>query len=222
MTLREVAKEVDSLPGHEESSFAQVAASGVVHSFYAPVGSDNLEGMLGVGTYDIAPGESDAEILNSMVLRFNDQAQQAGLTFTSASSRGYSVYQILTVASIVQKEGYIPKNMPDVARVIYNRLASGRPLQMNSTILYPLGQDGGAFTTEDLHLESPYNSYLNLGLPPTPICVPSVTALRAAVKPPAGNWLYFVVVSSNGTEDFSVTFTNQLANEKLAQSLGLG
>jgi UPF0755 protein len=222
MTLRAVAKELDTLPGHQGTSFAQVAASGVVHSFYAPVGSDNLEGVLGIGTYTIVPGESDATILNEMVLRFNDQAQKAGLNFTSAAGRGYSVYQILTVASIVQQEGYIAKNMPDVARVIYNRLTIHKPLQMNSTILYPLGEDGGAFTSRDLHLESPYNTYLNVGLPPTPICSPSFMALQAAMNPPAGNWLYFNVVSPNGTEAFSATFSAQLANEKLAQSLGIG
>jgi UPF0755 protein len=222
MTLRAVANEVDSLPGHEGSSFAQIAASGAVRSFYAPVGSNDLEGLLGIGTYTIGPEEPDATILNDMVVRFTDQAKQAGLTFASTSGRGYSVYQIVTVASIAQQEGFIAKNMPDVARVIYNRLAIDKPLQMNSTILYPLGEDGGEFTTQDLYVESPYNSYLNTGLPPTPICSPSLTALRAAVNPPGGNWLYFNVVSANGTEGFSTTFSAQLANERLARSLGLG
>ena len=222
MTLRDVAREVGTLPGHSESSFIDAADSGVVHSFYVPLASRNLEGVLGTGTYTIAPGESDATILYEMVLRFTDQARQAGLSFDSASRRGYSVYQILTVASIVQQEGYIAKNMPDVARVIYNRLATNRPLQMNSTVLYPLGQDGGAFTTADLHVESPYNTYLHTGLPPTPICSPSLTALKAAVNPPAGNWLFFNVVRADGTEAFSSTFTQQLANEKLANSLGIG
>jgi UPF0755 protein len=222
MTLRAVGNEVDSLPGHEGLSFTQVAGSGAVHSFYTPVGSNDLEGVLGVGTYTIVPGESDATILTDMVLRFTHQAQQAGLTFTSASGSGYTVYQILTLASIVQEEGYIAKNMPDVARVIYNRLAVDKPLQMDATILYPLGEDGGAFTTRDLHVESPYNSYLHAGLPPTPISNPSLTALRAAMNPPAGKWLYFDVISSNGTEAFSATFSAQMENEKLAQSLGLG
>ncbi len=222
MTVKSVAREVGSLPGHDASSFAQVAASGVVHSFYAPVGSNDLEGVLGTGTYTVAPGESDAQILYDMVLRFNTQAQQAGLTFGSAAGSGFSVYQIVTMASIVQQEGYIAKNMPDVARVIYNRLSDEKPLQMNSTILYPLGEDGGAFTTQDLHVQSPYNSYLNTGLPPTPICTPSVTALKAALNPPPGNWIYFNVIRSDGTEAFSSTFKAQLANEKLAQTLGLG
>ena len=82
------------------------------------------------------------------------------------------------MASIVEKEGYIPVNMPDTARVIYNRLAKGTPLQMDSTVLYALGQDGGPVTSQDLKIQSPYNSYLNTGLTPTPICMPSRTRSR--------------------------------------------
>jgi UPF0755 protein len=111
--------------------------------------------------------------------------------------------------------------MPKVARVIYNRLAKGMPLQMDSTVLYAIGQDGGPVTSQDLKIESPYNSYLNTGLPPTPICMPSEVALKAAVDPPAGGWLYFVLVQKNGVMAFSDTFAEQLANEKLAKSRGL-
>jgi UPF0755 protein len=129
---------------------------------------------------------------------------------------------VIIAASIVEKEGYIPKNMPDVARVIYNRLASGTPLQMNATVLYSLGQDGGAVTSKDLQLQTPYNTYLNVGLTPTPICSPSSDAVEAAVHPPAGAWLYFVLVQKDGTEAFSDTYAEQLAEEKLAKSRGLG
>jgi UPF0755 protein len=111
--------------------------------------------------------------------------------------------------------------MPYVARVIYNRLARGIALQMDSTVLYAIGQDGGPVTAQDLKIRSPYNSYLTKGLPPTPICMPSPTALSAALHPPAGGWLYFVVVKKDGTEAFSDTFAGQLANEQLAKSRGL-
>jgi UPF0755 protein len=109
-----------------------------------------------------------------------------------------------------------------VARVIYNRLANDMPLQMNATVLYALGQDGGPFTSKDLTLQSPYNSYLNKGLTPTPICSPSLAAMKAAAHPPAGGWLYFVLVNKNGTEAFADTYAEQLANEKLAQQRGVG
>jgi UPF0755 protein len=128
----------------------------------------------------------------------------------------------VTVASIVQKEGYYVKNMPDVARVIYNRLAGDMALAMTSTILYSLGQDGGTVTPADHQLNTPYNTYLHTGLTPTPICFPSPAALAAAVSPPAGPWLYFVVVDKDGTEAFTSTYNQQLANERLAQSRGVG
>jgi UPF0755 protein len=192
-----------------------------VHSKFSPPGSNDLEGMLGTGTYDVFPGESDVTLLSHMVDRFDDQAGAAGLSTSSAAAFGLSPYQLLTVASIVEKEGYYPVNMPDVARVVYNRLSRGMPLQMDSTVLYALGQDGGPVTAEDERVQSPYNTYLNTGLTPTPICMPSAHALAAAVDPPAGNWLYFVLVQKNGVMAFADTYAQQLANEQLAKSRGL-
>jgi UPF0755 protein len=220
-TFSEVAQQVDSVPGHAEGGFAKAEASGAVHSTIAATDPNNLEGMLGTGTYLILPDESDATILTDMVQHFDHDIAAAGLTDASASALGMTPYQVLIAASIVEKEGYIPVNMPDTARVIYNRLAQGTPLQMDSTVLYALGQDGGPVTSKDLQIQSPYNTYLNTGLTPTPICMPSMDALAAAVHPPAGAWLYFVLVNKNGTMAFSDTYAEQLANEQLAKSRGL-
>ena len=220
-TFSEVAQQVDGVPGHGEGGFAKAEASGAVHSTIAATDPDNLEGMLGTGTYLVLPGESDTAILTGMVQRFDRDVAAAGLTGASASALGMTPYQVLIAASIVEKEGYIPVNMPDTARVIYNRLAQGTPLQMDATVLYALGQDGGPVTAQDLKTQSPYNTYLNSGLTPTPICMPSTEALRAAVHPPAGAWLYFVLVNKNGTMAFSDTYAEQLANEQLAKSRGL-
>jgi len=220
-TLSEVAARVDSIPGHAQGGFASAARSGVVHSVFSPPGSNNLEGMLGTGSYLILPGESDLTIVQHMVAQFDRDAQAAGLSVSSAAALGMTPYQVITVASIVEKEGYIVKNMPDVARVVYNRLSTDTALQMDSTVLYALGQDGGAVTSQDLKIQSPYNTYLTKGLTPTPICMPSPDALAAAVHPPPGGWLYFVLVKKDGTMAFSDTYAGQLANEKLAQSRGL-
>jgi UPF0755 protein len=222
LTLAEVAADVDGLPGHASGAFAKAATSGAIRSEFSPAGSNDLEGMLGTGTYLVVPGESDSTLLTDMVHRFDAQASAAGLSAASASALGMSPYQVITAASIVEKEGYYFKNMPDVARVIYNRLANGTPLQMNATVLYSLGQDGGPVTAKDLALQTPYNTYLNVGLTPTPICSPSSQALRAAVHPPAGHWLYFVLVNKDGTEAFSDTYAEQLANEQLAKERGVG
>ncbi|HXW34493.1 MAG TPA: endolytic transglycosylase MltG [Acidimicrobiales bacterium] len=231
-TVAEVAGEVGSLPGHDQSSFLKTARSGEVTSPYlsaaSEAGSYNLDGLLGTGTYLVLPGERDATLLRAMVTRFNTQAAKMDLTSGSAAL-GYKPYQVITIASIVQKEALSPGdsatatafNAPRVARVIYNRLAAGTPLQDDSTVLYAEGRDGGTVTSSDLNYNSPYNTYEHSGLTPTPICFPSALAFQATLHPQPGSWMYFVLTSRDGTETFSDTFTEQVAAEQLAHSRGL-
>jgi UPF0755 protein len=220
-TLSEVGAQVDSIPGHKSGGFQAAASSGAVHSAFSPPGSNDLEGMLGTGEYLVVPGETDLAIVRDMVNRFDADATELGLSTASAAALGSTPYEVITVASIVEKEGYYTFNMPKVARVVYNRLAQNIPLQMDSTVLYALGQDGGPVTPQDLKIQSPYNTYLTNGLPPTPICMPSHAALSAALHPPPGAWLYFVLVQKNGVMAFSDTYAEQQANEHLARSRGL-
>jgi UPF0755 protein len=220
-TLSEIGARVDEVPGHTRGAFAALAHSGAVRSPWSPPGSTNLEGLLGTGNFLVLPGESDKALLSAMVDRFDKSAAQAGLTPQSAAAQGMTPYEVITVASIVQKEAVYLKNMGPVARVVYNRVARGMPLQMDSTVLYSLGQDGGPVTAHDEAIDTPYNTYLHAGLTPTPICMPSEAALAAAVTPPTGSWLYFVLVSKDGTLAFADTFAEQLANERLATSRGV-
>ncbi len=220
-TVAEVAGRVGQLPGHTEAGFAAVATRGTVRSPWQPAGSTNLDGLLGTGTYVVVPGETDTTLLTAMVARFDRLADRLDLT-VGAANIGLTPYQAVTVASIVQKEGVIGKNLGPVARVILNRLARNMPLQMDSTVLYSEGRDGGPVTSADLAIHSPYNTYLNKGLTPSPICFPSEAALRATLDPPTGTWLFFVVVDQDGTEAFADTFAQQQANEALAKQRGLG
>lgn len=226
MTFHEVALQVSGQKGVSfADTFASLGSSGVVKSPFQGNGATSLEGLIGTGEYIIDPGETPLQLLQSMVTRFNSQAASVGLTPSTTESyktgRTINAYQIITAASIVEKEGYYPSNMPQVARVILNRLARGGGLQMDATVLYYLGQDGGKVTPAMLRLHSPYNTYYASGLTPTPICSVSLTALKAMLHPPVGSWLYFVVIDKNGTEAFSSTFAQQLANERLAASRGL-
>jgi UPF0755 protein len=219
-TVRETASRLAQLPGHSASAFSSLVTTGAVRSPWQPPGSTNLDGLLGAGTYIVLPGETDKTLLEQMIERFDTEADEVGLT-QGAASLGITPYQAVIVASIVQKEGVYPQNLSKVARVIYNRLAAGMDLQMNSTVLYAEGRDGGPVTSADLALNTPYNTYLYPGLTPTPICFPSEASLRAALDPAVGNWLYFVLVSQDGTEAFSDTLAGQDANEQLAKSRGL-
>lgn len=193
---------------------------GSVRSVFEPPDSKNLEGLVAPGRYVMPPSLTPKELVGTMVGRFDSMAKRLGLT-PSGLVRGHSSYSVIIQASIVEKEGYQVRNMPKVARVIDNRLARSMLLQMDSTVLYDLHQDGGVVTRQTLATRSPYNTYLNKGLPPTPICVISEPALRAVLDPPPGPWLYFTVVDKTGSEAFSETFAEQLANERLAASRGL-
>jgi UPF0755 protein len=220
-TVSEVAARVGQFPGYDQSAFLGLATGGTLHSPWQPVGVTSLDGLLGTGTYQLVPGETQTQLLTQMIDRFDQQANAANLT-ADAAALGVTPYQAITIASIVEKEGVYQKNLGPVARVIFNRLANNMPLQMDSTVLYALGRDGGKVTSKDLATVTPYNTYLNKGLTPTPICFPSPAALEAALHPPPGSWLYFVVVQSDGTEAFATTFAQQQANETIAAKRGLG
>jgi len=220
-TVSELARRVGQLPGHHADSFLKTATDGSVRSPWQPIGVTSLEGLLATGTYTVVPGETDRQLLTAMVDRFDALATKVGLA-AGAARLGYTPYQVVIVASVVEKEGVLVKNMGPVARVVYNRLAQGTALQMDSTVLYALGRDGGPVTGADLRTDNPYNTYLHKGLPPTPTCFPSEAAVTAALHPTEGPWLYFVVVQPDGTEAFSTTYAGQLANEALAKQRGLG
>ncbi len=219
-TIREVA--LNQLVAQEGNHFASRFIIDAKDASTASVWNPNhsLEGLIGTGFYLIHHGETPAELVSAMQQRFLRQARAAGIT-PGATIQGLSAYQAIIAASIDEKEGYYPKNMSRVARVILNRLARGGGLQMDSTILYSLGLDGGTVTPAMLALNSPYNTYKHAGLTPTPICAVSPVAMRSIVHPAPGRWLFFTLISRDGTLAFSNTFAEQLKNERLAASRGL-
>ena len=220
LTLHEVAVDVANGKGntYADKFVALATATKTPSPFHS---SGSLEGLIGTGLYVIQPGESPAQLATSMEKRFVKQAASVGLT-PSTTMQGLDAYQLVIAASIVEKEGYYPVNMPKVARVIYNRLARGGLLQMDSTVLYYLGMDGGTVTPAMLQTQEPYNTYRNTGLTPTPICAVSTIAMRATLHPPVGTWLYFTLINKDGQMAFSTTFTQQLKEEKLAEKRHLG
>jgi UPF0755 protein len=219
LTLHEVAVLVEQEKGVSfANSFAKAAMASRTPSPYGH--GSSLEGLIGDGTYLIPTSTTPSELAREMVDRFDKEAAAAGLT-PSTTVEGLNPYQLITAASIDVKEGEYLVNMPKVARVIFNRLAAGTPLQMDSTVLYALGQDGGSVTSAMERVQSPYNTYLNTGLTPTPICTVSKVALRAVLNAPKGTWMYFELTSEDGQETFSTTFNQQLAAEALAKSRGL-
>ena len=132
---------------------------------------------------------------------------------------GEDAYRTLIVASIVEKESLAP-DMPKVARVIENRLAAGQRLEMDSTVNYPLDVQALRTTAEARGTPGPYNTYLNTGLPPTPVASVSTTALQAAEEPAPGQWLFFVRCTTEGGSCFAVTYDEHLGNVDRARAEG--
>jgi UPF0755 protein len=150
-----------------------------------------LEGFLWPETYAYERGEDAKALLTRMVKQF--QRVWAERFADRAAAADLNVLQIVTLASIVEKEsGYAPER-PLTARVFLNRLAAHMPLQADPTVIYALGADyQGKLTHADLQRDSPYNTYARPGLPPGPICNPSASAIEAILSPADGKWLYFV------------------------------
>ncbi|MFI1418499.1 endolytic transglycosylase MltG [Streptomyces sp. NPDC020731] len=158
----------------------------------------NPEGYLFPATYPLQEEATPQKLLSRMVdtadKKFNGAPVAAG-----AQRNAMNVYQAVTVASIVQAETAAKADMGKVARVIFNRLERGMPLQMDSTVDYALNRTGPRTTAADTEVDSPYNSYRRMGLPPTPIDNPGEDAVRAAINPAPGDWLYFVTVKPGDT-----------------------
>lgn len=170
----------------------------------------NPEGYLFPATYPVDEDTTPASLLRYMVdtavKRFGADHITAG-----AERNSVSVYQTVTIASVVQAEADTVSDMGKVARVVYNRLAQDMALQMDSTLNYALKRSTLDTTTGDTKIDSPYNSYERKGLPPTPIGNPGEQAMQAAISPPPGPWLYFVTVGPGDTR-FTDSYDEQLTN----------
>ncbi|WP_432053813.1 endolytic transglycosylase MltG [Streptomyces sp. bgisy022] len=158
----------------------------------------NPEGYLFPATYPLGEKATPEKLLSTMVDTANKKFNGAPIA-AGAQRNAMNVYQAVTIASIVQAEAATEADMGKVARVIFNRLERGMPLQMDSTINYALNRSSLRTTATDTKIDSPYNSYERMGLPPTPIDNPGEEAVRAAINPTPGDWLYFVTVRPGET-----------------------
>lgn len=174
----------------------------------------NPEGYLFPSTYGFGPKEKPAQMLKDMVVRWKQAAQQDGLV-SAAQKLGKTPADLMTIASLVQAEGR-GSDMAKISRVIYNRLdgpgdkgGTNGLLQIDATVNYALHRKGvvGVSTAETQNTQSPYNTYLNPGLPPSPIEAPGDAAIKAAAHPATGGWYYYVTVNlRTGKTKFATTY----------------
>ena len=161
-----------------------------------PKGVTALEGVLFPAQYSFAEGTSQVEAIQSMVTRFSEVISK--LNFVDPFGK-LSTQELITLASLVQAEGDT-KDFAQISQVIRNRLAIGMPLQLDSTVHYLRNTRGQIFlSNKSTKLKSPYNTYQNYGLPPAPIGNPGLAALKAAIAPAKGDWLFFITVAPGDT-----------------------
>ena len=202
LRIDETVQITSSATGIPQSELAE--ALGEPEALELPEWADERpEGLLFPASYDIIPGRTAEEVLNSMVRRFDLAAEELNLV-KRAKKLGMSPYEVLIVASLVQAEA-APSDFRRVARVAYNRLKEGMKLQFDSTVNYALKTDTFFLTEQMLSVESPYNTFVIEGLPPTPINSPGQEAIEAALDPAEGDWLYFVTTDP---ETLTTKFTS--------------
>jgi UPF0755 protein len=189
--------------------------------FLAALGTRGLEGVLFPATYgfvrDVTPHAAVDQLLQAYQERYQDEIRP----LLPSAPNGLTLLQVMTLASIVEREARVPAERPVIASVFLNRLNAGIPLQADPTVQYALGSDPASvsrfgywkqeLSLADLDVDSPYNTYANVGLPPGPIANPGLDSIRAVLAPAGTNYLFFVA-RPDGSHAFAETLEEHRQN----------
>jgi UPF0755 protein len=233
-TVEQMGERLASMSPHLNAQrFVEVAQAGEVRSVFQPADESSLEGLLFPDTYQVSGEESETQVIKSMVSLMERVGRQEGLA-DAPTSVGFSPYRTLIVASLIEREAKVDADRAKIARVIYNRLASGIMLQIDASLYYKAPID--AQFSDLKALDTPYNTYLYKGLPPTPIANPGRASIKAALSPAANpltsdpicknvpkpcRYLFYVVSDSNGGHAFAATLEQHEQNVAKAREAGL-
>ena len=213
--------------------FNAAAQDPAISAAYRPAGQTSLEGLLFPDTYQISGDESEGQVVTRMVQLMERVARQEGLD-ESQDLVGFSPYKTLIIASMIERDAKTEADRAKIARVIYNRLQLGMKLQIDATLYYA-APEGSTFT-QAKELDSPYNTYLYKGLPPTPIANPGRASIAAALHPaqdPLQNdpickgvakpcrYLFYVLSNKDGSHAFAATLAQHEANIEVSRAAGL-
>lgn len=172
-----------------------------------PKGENRLEGYLFPDTYEVSKNATEKELILKMLNRFDAIFDEA--YYERASELNMSINQVITIASIIEREAKLDEERPIVSSVFHNRIQKGMLLQSCATVQYILGERKENLSLKDIEMDSPYNTYKYEGLPPKPIASPGKASIEAALYPEETDYLYFVV-SKNGKHIFSKTYQEHL------------
>ena len=224
-TVDRIVTQLADLTEFERSDFISALESGAVTSGLLPAETQDVtdlqrwEGLLYPAKYQIPTGSTPAGMLqpmaDEMVRRFES------VDWSLLGDRELSRYEILVLASLIERESGTDADRALISSVIHNRLAIDMRLQVDATVVYALGSNPGQVTAADLKIESPYNTYIIDGLPPTPIGAVSTPSLVAAIQPADTEFLFYVLASKDGSHAFAVTYDEHQENVEAAKEAGV-
>ncbi len=219
--VRAIIAGLSDQTGIPAAEFEQALESGAVTSPLMPASLPDAvdaltrwEGLLFPARYEIPEGATAAVILTMMADEMVKRS--VDVDWSRLGELGVNRYEALIVASLIQREAGIHSDRPLIASVIYNRLEQDIPLQIDASVIYALGENPGRVLAEHLEIDSPWNTYRVKGLPPTPIGTVQMESLRAAADPARTDYLFYVLVSDDGTHGFSRTYAEH--QEKIAKA----
>ncbi len=170
----------------------------------------NMEGFMFPATYLVRPHEPAATLVAQQLAAFRAAFAQVNMSY--ARSKHLTPYDVLTIASMIEREARVPGDRAKVSAVIYNRLRLDMPLGIDATILYHLGSWTATIHESDLTNPEPYNLRVHTGLPPTPICNPGLASLQAAAHPARVDYLYYVAIPGKAAQYFTSSYADFIAH----------
>ena len=202
-TVKQIAERVAEKGLMQADAFLAEATPATVVGSGFEVKGDSLEGYLFPATYVFEYGSTPEDVIWQMAEGFRARVAVGMADDLRRSKR--SLADIVTIASLIEREARIGKDRPLISGVIHNRLRKGMRLQVDATVLYALGEHKGRVTYEDLKVDSPFNTYRHKGLPPHPICNPGEASIRAALRPAKTEYLFYVA-RPDGSHVFTRTY----------------
>ena len=236
MTVAQMAQRLsEKMTFMKPEDFIAAANSPDTASELRPTSQTSLEGLLFPDTYQISGDDTESRVVARLVSMMERVSRQVELT-AGAKARGFTPYEILIIASLIEREAKVATDRSKIAQVIYNRLAKKMKLEIDASVKY--GQDPAMSWTDMKATDTPYNTYINKGLPPTPIANPGKASIQAALAPfgsppasdqactglPAGvkcEYLYYVLADEAGGHVFATTYEQHLLNVEKSKTAGL-
>jgi UPF0755 protein len=220
LTLKETARTVAQQSGVSAAEFEAAARrTDYGYAFLEDPAIETTEGFLFPRMYEFEEGATASQVVNRLLEQYLLETQT--LDIAGAKERlNLTEYELVTVASLIEREAASGEERPLVASVIYNRLEQDMLLQIDASIHYALDKPKEELSLADLKIDSPYNTYEHTGLPPGPICSPSRQSLQAAIEPADTDYLYYVLKANGDEHVFTKTYGEFLkAKQKRDASL---